>query len=103
MGIGSLLKKLFGGGGKGPTAAPAEELQASAPAVKEEGVDLYGATMVFTRVPKSTAWFVVKSGGEPGHIFELSEDRVTVGNDPESGIHIDHTSVSPSHALIRVD
>ena len=102
MGIGSLLKKLFGGGGKESTAAPAEELQAPAPAVKEDGVDLYGATMVFTRVPKSTAWFVVKSGGEPGHIFELNEDRVTVGKDPDSGIHIDHTSVSPSHALIRV-
>ena len=63
MGIGSLLRKLFGGGGKESAAVKADELQAPAPKVEEEGVDLYGATMVFTRVPKSTAWFVVKSGG----------------------------------------
>ena len=61
-----------------------------------------GATMVLSTVARTSAWLVMRKGGVEGSIFELQRGQVTIGSEPDSGVHIDHRSVSPTHALIKV-
>ena len=61
-----------------------------------------GATMVLSRVPKSPAWLVVRSGGVAGEIFEFNQDRITIGRGGESDYQLDDPSIGAPHALIRV-
>jgi pSer/pThr/pTyr-binding forkhead associated (FHA) protein len=58
-------------------------------------------TMVLNTVGGPTAWLVVRSGGEPGSIIELAGEGMIVGRDSASEVHLDHPSVSGSHALFR--
>lgn len=58
------------------------------------------STMVLEKAPRTLAWLVVRSGGEPGHIFELTAERTTLGSTPDNDIQLDHPSVSSDHALI---
>ena len=61
-----------------------------------------GETMVLSRVARSAAWLVVRSGGEAGKIYDLEGDRVRFGSSPENEIQIDHPSVDQSHAMVRI-
>ena len=67
----------------------------------QEGI--LGPTQVFTRVRGAAAWLVVRAGGEAGAIIELNENKIIVGGAPTSQVHLDDTSVGPTHALIRAD
>ena len=81
----------------------AKDAEEALPDEPLEDIGITGATRILTRVPTSTAWLVMRTGGDPGRIIELSTDRATIGRDPESTIVIDHPSVSATHALIRID
>ena len=61
-----------------------------------------GATMVLSTVARAAAWLVLRKGGEEGSIFELQRGQVTIGSESGSGVHIDHPSISPTHALIKI-
>jgi hypothetical protein len=76
-----------------------EELMADLAAVAEEGSP--ADTMVLGTVGGAMAWLVVRTGGEPGSIIELTKEGMIVGRDSSSDINLDHPSVSGSHALIR--
>ena len=45
---------------------------------------------------------VAKVGPEPGRIFELQGDRVTIGSGPQDDISINDSSVGSPHALMRI-
>jgi len=66
------------------------------------GGGMSGETMVLSRVARSAAWLVVRSGGEAGKIYDLQGDRVRFGRSPENEIQIDHPSVDQSHAMVRI-
>ena len=68
----------------------------------QEEADLSGATMSVSRVPKYPAWLEERIGGVPGRVLEFNSDRVTIGQLPDSNIQLDHSSVSPLHAVIMV-
>ena len=68
----------------------------------EATIDVSDVTMSLSRVPSLTAQLAVKRGGNVGHTFDLTRDRVTIGSEPTSAIPLDHSSVSPIHAIIRV-
>ncbi len=68
----------------------------------EEPTSVPQGTMQLTRVPRSAATLVVKSQWGGGETFELVRDRVTIGREPKSGVVLDHSTVSPFHAIIRV-
>ena len=68
----------------------------------EVTTDAAGATMSMSRVPSLSATLAVKRGGPAGQTFDLARDRVTIGSEPTNAIPLDHSSVSPTHAIIRV-
>ena len=68
----------------------------------EEPSQAPDATMLLTRVPRLAGRLVAKGGREPGRTFELKRDRVTMGAAAGSGVLLEHSSVSPYHAVIRV-
>ena len=68
----------------------------------EGAMDVSDVTMSLSRVPSLSARLAVKRGGPVGHTFDLTRDRVTIGSEPTSAVPLDHSSVSPSHAIIRV-
>lgn len=52
-------------------------------------------------VEEAGAALVIRSGGgRAGESFSISEDKVTVGRSPESGIFLDDVTVSRNHALL---
>ena len=97
----ALLGRLAAAVIRGVRAALGKGQARDAPVLDEEA-EMVGATRVLARVRGAAAWFVVRSGGVSGSINEIRGERVTVGGSPDSGIHLDHPSVSPSHAVIRV-
>jgi len=76
-----------------------EELMADLAEIEEAGDP--ADTMVLNTVGGPMAWLVVRSGGEPGSIIELVGEGMIVGRDSAREVHLDHPSVSGSHALFR--
>ena len=68
----------------------------------EEPTSVSPGTMQLTRVPRSAATLVDKSRKGARQTFELARDRITIGGEPRSGVVLEHSSVSPFHAVIRV-
>lgn len=50
----------------------------------------------------NAAWFVVKSGLQPGTVLDIDTDKAVIGSGADPEIRIEHESVSESHALIKV-
>ena len=58
--------------------------------------------MMQSVVKSNAAWFVVKSGLQPGTVLDIDTDKAVIGSGADSEIRIEHESVSESHALIKV-
>ena len=61
-----------------------------------------GDTTPIARMPRTTAWLVVQTGGQSGKIFALEAEPITIGREPPSQMQLDHPSVSSPHAVIRI-
>ena len=59
-------------------------------------------TMMQSVVKSNAAWFVVKSGLQPGTVLDIDTDKAVIGSGADSEIRVEHESVSESHALIKV-
>ena len=98
-----------GGRGRRPKKKKEEPVEEAASAEDELMADLAAAadegdpstTMVLGTVGGAMAWLVVRSGGEPGSIIELTATGMIVGRDSTSDVYLDHPSVSGSHTLFR--
>ncbi len=53
------------------------------------------------KIPKGTSGFVVIKGPNVGEKFFLTNDEVSIGRSPESGIFLDDITVSRQHAILE--
>ena len=84
---GALLVKEEGGAETTMTFTPEEGEQSAAATLEDVGV--HGPALV-----------VRAGGGRAGEVFQLDEERVTVGRSPDCGIFLDDVTVSRKHAVL---
>ncbi|MEO7002103.1 MAG: FHA domain-containing protein [Ktedonobacterales bacterium] len=53
--------------------------------------------------PQRMGVLVVRQGKEPGHVFELRKDRITIGRSRESDIFLEDLAVSRLHTTVSAD
>jgi hypothetical protein len=87
-----IVRRIRGGGEK------AEEEDSAA----SEEPEAPPGTVQLSTVRGAAAWLVVRTGSNPGSVLEIVGDKVTVGKDESSGVHLIDSSVDTAHALIRV-
>ena len=62
----------------------------------------FSPTIMLSVVESNAAWFVVKSGLQPGTVLDIDIDKPVIGSIADSEIRIAHEFEGESHALIKV-
>ena len=62
----------------------------------------FSPTIMLSVVKGNAAWFVVKSGLQPGTVLDIVIDKPVIGSVADSEIRIAHEFEGESHALIKV-